>query len=121
MNKIIEELRSKYDSLKAEENRIKSELSDNRSEQRNIVGYYIQQLNGQFAKYINKKVTIETWSGRKITGFFCGFMSGYNDLDFVAYVDLAKIKKDGTPSVNHYKYYDSAKYSKNLKLTICDE
>lgn len=121
MNENIEQLRSKYEFQQAEEKRLLDEISSVRRTKRMITTKYCQHLTEQFSQYLHKKVTIERYSGRTVTGFFCGFIHGYNDLSFEAYVDLAKIKKDGTPSVNHYKYYDTAEYSDNLKITLCDE
>jgi hypothetical protein len=121
MNEIIEQLRSQHDFQKAEEKRLKNEIFDIHCKQREIVREYCQRLTEQYSQYLNKKVTIKRYNGREVVGFFCGFIHGYNDLSFEAYVDLAKIKKDGSPSANHYKYYDTAEYSDNLKITVCNE
>lgn len=121
MNEIIEKLRSQHALQKAEEKRLKNEIFAIQSKQRGIVREYCQRLTEQYSQYLNKKVTIKRYNGREVTGFFCGFIHGYNDLELEAYVDLAKIKKDGSPAANHYKYYDSVEYSENLKITLCDE
>lgn len=121
MNEYIKELRSKYDFQEAEEKRLLNEISSVRRTKRMIATKYCQHLTEQFSQYLNKKVTIERYDRKTVTGIFCGFIHGYNDLSFEAYVDLAKIKKDGSPSANHYKYYDTAEYSNNLKITLCDE
>lgn len=119
MNEIIENLRSQYDSLKAEEKRLKDEISATQSKRSEIIREYCQYLTEQFSQYLNKKVTIEKRNGYTVTGFFCGFTNKY--LDFEAIVDLAKIKKDGSPSASHYPWYDVEEFSENLKITLCDE
>lgn len=121
MSKNIEELRLQYDSLLAEEYRLSIETNAVHDKQRTIIREFHQQLTKQLSECLNKKVTIEKSDGRKVTGIFCGFTNGYDDLAFEACVDLAKIKKDGTPSAKHYQVYDSVMYSDNLKITLCDE
>lgn len=92
MNENIEQLRSKYDLVNAEEKRLLDEILSVRNTKRMIVTKYCQQLTEQYSQYLNKKVTIERYR-KPVTGLFCGFIHGYNDLELEAYVDLAKIKK----------------------------
>ena len=121
MNVNIEELRSQYDSLLEEEYRLNIEINAVHDKQRTIIREFHQQLTKQFSEYLNKKVTIKKSNGRNVTGIFCGFTNGYNDLAFEACVDLAKIKKDGSPSVKHYPIYESVMFNDKLKITLCDE
>ena len=118
MNKNIEELRSKYDLMKAEEQHLLDGISSVRDKQKETVRELCQQLTEQYSRYLNKKVTVEGRRGTKLTGFFSGFTHGHKDTDFEAFADLAQIKKDGTPSAVHYKYYDSVMYTDNFKITL---
>lgn len=89
-----------------------------------------ESLATEYYQYDGKKVKIEfesterMWSGKEFTqhkevvGFLKGFSYMPNYMSKGIQVRVAKVKKDGTPSLNMYSEYEtmSAEYIKSITI-----
>lgn len=100
------------------------EINVARRKKREVTEVFEQSLSDRYADFVGKKVeitfSIPTGRGdctiKTVTGFLSGFKYGGYTLKIRPI--LAKVKKDGSASLNHYSDLDLAsyKYISNIKI-----
>jgi len=124
----FEEVKEKMESLIANESLAKAEYERAKNERIKTAREYAIELNKEYLDYIGKRVKITCPSGcrnekeKVYDGYFVdiSYVSRYghsmNDADFI--MKLARVKKDGTRSLNEYMPYDCPKLAEIISIEL---